>query len=207
MNDHLRLVNRLMEVVISNLSAIEAWGFYLTSDEFIKEQELRNRLGLIWVCSLFDSLEAEAKFLPAIAREGKEKGFPDIEHNAIQLSNFCILVGEVLGLYSKNEQLFLVDLRNQWVHTYLTNRHREIVSVKFYEAGKIRQEKMSWEDYHAAIRPFFENGKSLDETLAPLIARALNVNLRYWHAVGAFQKNKMEIYAAMRAGKHIQILV
>ena len=205
MDDHLKLVNRLIEIVNSNLSAIEAWGFYLVDDEFKKEQELRNRLGLIWVCSLFDSLEAEARFLPEIARQGREKGFDDIEHNAGQLCNFCVLIGEVLDLYSKAEQLFLIDLRNQWVHSYLANRHRDQVSVKFCEAGKIQQERMAWDDYHAAIRPFFENGKSLDETLIPLIARALNMKLRYWHAVGVFQKTRMDIYAALRARQRIQI--
>lgn len=205
MDDHLKLVNRLIEIVISNLSAIEAWGFYLVNDEFKKEQELRNRLGLVWVCSLFDSLEAESRFLPEIAREAREKGFDDIVHNAGQLSHFCVLVGEVLNQYSKNEQLFLVDLRNQWVHSYLANRHRDHVSVKFCEAGKIRQERMTWDDYHAAIRPFFENGKSLDETLSPLIARALNMNLRYWHVIGIFQETRMEIYAALRARQLIQI--
>lgn len=207
MDDHLKLVNRLIEIVIANLSTVEAWGFYLISDEFTKEQELRNRLGLIWICSLFDSLEAEARFLPEIAREGREKGFDDIEYNAGQLIKFCALIGEVLDQYSKAEQLFLINLRNQWVHSYFANRHREQVSVKFCEAGKIRQERMTWDDYHSVIRPFFENGKSLDETLTPMIARALNMKLRYWHAIGVFQKTKMEIYLDLKAKKRITIRV
>jgi hypothetical protein len=205
MDPHLRFANRLVEVVIGNLAAIEAWGFYLTSPEFDKEIELRNKLGTIWICSLIDTLEAEARFLPEIAKEAAAQNFDDVVHNAKQLGNFCTLVGELLCSFSPEEQIFLTDTRNQWVHSYFANRHRENVAVKYAENGKIVSKQIPWASYELALRPFHENGLSLDQTLKPLVERALDRKFRYWYAIGEMQQHRDRLYAALRAGERIRI--
>jgi hypothetical protein len=207
MDHHLRLANRLSEVVFANLTIIETWGFYLTSPEFENEIELRNKLGTIWICSLIDTLEAEVRFLPAVAKEATELNFDDVVHNADELRKFCTLVGELLCSFSPEEQMFLTDLRNQWVHSYFSSRHRDPVPVKYAEDGKIVSKQIPWTSYQQLLSPFYDNGRSLDQTLKPLVDRALDQTLRYWTAIGEMQRRRDQLYAALRAGEKIHIRV
>lgn len=207
MSDFTKLANRLFEVVMANLSLMQTWGFYLTNAEFDNEPELRNKIGTIWICSLLDTLEAESRFLPEVASEAKQKGYEALVHNAAQLQRFCALIGEVLNLFSREEQLFLQDLRNQWVHSYLANRHRPSVMVKYARKGTITSEKLTDDDYHSTIRPLYQANASLDETLQPMIARALNKNLRYWTALAVMQRDKDVLYQVLLAGHRISIKV
>ncbi len=209
MDPHLNLANRLYEVVVANLTALETWGFYLTSPEFDKEPELRNKLGVIWVCSLLDTLEAESRFLPEAAKEAQAKGLRSLVHNAQQLQNFCVVVGEVLDQFTREEQIFLVDLRNQWVHTYFANRHRDQITVKYAEKGKIITEKLTWRQYFETMDALWEKAKvsGLDNVLTPLVARALDKKLRYWPVMTILQRDRDKLYKALRDGQKIAIRI
>lgn len=209
MDPHLNLANRLYEVVVANLTALETWGFYLTSPEFDKEPELRNKLGVIWVCSLLDTLEAESRFLPEAAKEAQAKGFRSLVHNAQQLQNFCVVVGEVLDQFTREEQIFLVDLRNQWVHTYFANLHRDQITVKYAAKGKVITEKLTWRQYFEAMDALWEKAKAsgLDNVLTPLVARALDKKLRYWPVMSILQRDRDKLYKALREGQKIAIRI
>ncbi len=191
---------------MANLTAIECWAFYLTDPEFDDELELRNKLGTIWISSLIDTLEAESRFLPEAAKEAQEKGFESLAHNARQLQNFCVIVGEVLDLYSREEQIVLTDLRNQWVHTYFANRHREHIAVKYAVKGRIISERLSQRQYFEATDEVFRRG-GLHQVLAPLVARALDKKLRYWPVLGIMQKDREKLYKALREGKKFEMRI
>ena len=207
MDKFLSISNRLYEIIVGNLTILECWGFYLFSPDFDKEIELRNKLGVIFICSLLDTLEAEMRFLPEIEKEASELGFSSLEHNAKQLQNFCVIVGELLQHYTREEQIFMNDIRNQWVHSYFVNRHRESLNVKYVINGKIVKENIPQMDYAALLRIFYENGKSLDETLQILTERTLKKKLRYLEAISKFQKDKDIIYQAIRSGEKIKISI
>jgi len=206
MDNFLNLANRLYEVLVGNLSTIECWGFYLFDSEFDSEPELRNKIGVIWFCSLIDSIEAQSRFLPQIAREAEEQGFDSLVENSKQLQNFCTLIAEFLGKFSREEQIFLNNLRNQWVHSYFAMRHREKILVKYCAKGELLTEELTSAEYSEVTRPFFENGKSLDETLATIISRMLDSKEhRYWYALEAWQKDHEAIYEVFRNGDTIKI--
>lgn len=207
MDNFLSLANRTYEVVVAILTSVESWGIYLTSPEFDKEQELRNKVGTIWICSLLDTLDAKERFLPEIAEEAKKSGHTSLVHNCAQLQNLCALVGEVLNEFSREEQILLTDLRNQLVHGYLTNRHQAQVSVKYVSARKIVKEKIANSSYYEIVNRFYLNGQPFDQTLAPLIARALNKKLRYWDAIAHFQKNREAVYSAILNRKTFEICI
>jgi len=192
---------------MGSLSAVEAWGFYLMDPEFDDEPELRNKLGTIWICSLLDTLEAGGRFLPAVAKEAEPKGFQSLVFNARQLQNLCVLMAEVMDLFTREEQIYLVDSRNRWVHSYLANPHGDVVVVKYAAGGKIKTERLANADYHTIVRSFYEDGKNPDAVLAPMVARALDQKLRYWVAIGTLQKKKEAIYAALLEGKIFEIKV
>jgi len=206
MDNFLNLANRLYEVLRGNLSTFECWGFYLLVSEFYCEPELRNKLGVIWFCSLMDSIEAQSRFLPQIAREAEEQGFDSLVENSKQLQNFCTLIAEFLSTFSREEQIALNNLRNQWVHSYFSMRHREEVPVKYCAKGELVTEKLTNAEYSDVIRLLTDSGKSLDETLSPIISRMLNLKKhRYWYALEAWQKDHEAIYEAFRNGDTIKI--
>ncbi|WP_018128619.1 hypothetical protein [Balneola vulgaris] len=101
MDKHLNLANRLYEVFRGNITCINTWGVYLFNSDFDNEPELRNKVGIIWICALFDTLEADNKFIPQIIKEAKQEGFESLVHNGIQLQNLCKLTGELLDSFTK----------------------------------------------------------------------------------------------------------
>lgn len=206
MDKHLSLANRLHEVVIGNLTCVRAWGFYLFDSEFDGEPELRNKIGTIWFCALLDTLGAESRFIPQAIKEAEDEGWESLAHNGRQLKNLCELTSELLSSFTREEQIFLLDLRNQWTHGYLANRHREKVTVKYTQNGELRSEHLPHADYAEITRAFFEKG-NLDATLQPIIARALDKKHRYWTAVGFLKKFEKEMYRILRDGETFNINV
>ncbi len=200
----IRLVNRVYEVVSSNNTCVSNWGFYLFSHEFDKEFELRNKIGTIWICSLMDTMEAQQIELPKLKKEADEQGWFMLADAIDQLSNFCVLVGELLEVLSREEQIYLYDYRNQLVHAFLTSRHKDIISVKFFAKKRFEKEKIPYEEYHRICR---EHTGTLDSYLSTIIAKTLDRKLRYWQAVGVFQKEMSSLYQCLQDGKRIRIQV
>jgi len=202
----LKLVNRLYEVILGNLSTFTCWGFYLFSEEFDKEPELRNKLGVLWICALLDSVQAQKGALHRVIIEASDNGFESIEENGRQLQNFCVLIAEFLGEFSREEQIYLIDLRNQWVHSYLINRHQDNVKIKYVADGEFMSDRISSDVYNEILRSCHARGASVDEVLSPIIARALNLKKhRYWRALQDLQKDHDAIYQAFRDGNTIKI--
>jgi|SRR5690554_1581864 len=206
MDQHLNLANRLHEVVIGNLTCVNTWGVYLLDADFDGEPELRNKVGVIWFCALLDTLEAESRFIPDAIREAEKNGWDSLVHNGKQLQQLCKLTSELLNVFTRDEQIFLVDLRNQWTHGYLANRHRDRVVVKYAENGAIKSEQIPHSEYIEITRVFFEKGK-LDATLKPIVDRALDKKHRYWTAVGVLKKFEKEMYRILREGETFNITV
>ena len=78
MHEHVNLSNRLFEVIAGCVTPLKCWGFYLLSDEFKHEKELINKVGTIWLCSIFDTSDLSNRELDNIAKEAKKFDFLDI---------------------------------------------------------------------------------------------------------------------------------
>lgn len=202
----MNLANRLYEVFLGNLTCINTWGVYLFDSDFDGEPELRNKIGTIWFCALLDTLEAEGRFIPQAIQEAENEGWESLVYNGRQLQNLCKLTSELLDSFTREEQIFLLDLRNQWVHGYLAKRHRDNVSVKYAQNGKLHTEKLTRAEYTEITRMFFEQG-NLDDTLSAIISRALDQKHRYWTAIGVLQKFEKEMYRILRDGETFNITV
>lgn len=208
MDSFLELCNRLYEVTISNTNCIGNWGFYLLDKRFDDEPELRTRIGTIWLCSLMETLEAQHVHLPSLKKEAESNGWPTLAHAAQELQKFCGIVGQVLALYSREEQIFLSNWRNQLVHSYLSGRHREKIGVKFAVEGRVVSTNIRSREYHDIFNSLtVDKGHDAFQAAGPLIARALDQRLKYWSAVGTLQRGQERMYEEMRAGRIFNILV
>lgn len=200
MDPFLLLTTRLFETIAAHTNCLKSWGIYLLDKDFDNEPELRNKLGTIWISSLLDTLEADYRFIPEIEKEAAELGFQVIVRNCQEVKKFCSVVADLLNLYTREEQLFILAIRHQLVHGYINYRHREIITVKYSKCKKIVIENIMREEYHKLLEPFYESSPSLDQTLKPLIDRALNKNLRYWQVIHKLIRIQHEVYDVMRKG-------
>ena len=107
MDSFLALASRAYEVVVTHVTCMNNWGFYLFNSEFDNEPELRNKIGTIWLCSLLDTLEAQHRFLPEIEKEALANGWPIFAYNARRLTGIGAVTSELLGILSREEQIFL----------------------------------------------------------------------------------------------------
>lgn len=177
------LRNGIFALFSDNLTCIKAWGVYLTDSKFDDEPELRNKLSVIWLASLFDSLEGEARVLQKYKKAAQDFDQPKLIALCDIVTDFMDIIREVLILYSREEQLFIRDLRDQWVHSWLARRHNESFAIKYYNGTNVVMETVTRVAYYDSIRPFFEHPGGIDASLIPLIERILKNPLRYWNAV------------------------
>jgi hypothetical protein len=205
MDPFLSLANRTYEIVVSHVTCLSNWGFYLFNSEFDGEPELRNKIGTIWICSLLDTLEAEHRFLPEIEKEALANGWQILAYNARWLTGFGAITSELLGSLSREEQIFLGDFRNQLVHSYLAGRHKKFITVKHCEEGRLVSERLADIEYQALIRSFHEPPRSMDQIIQPMISKLIDrgTSHSYWDALGALQRNSEAIYLALREDRPI----
>ena len=149
------LRNGLFALFSDNATCISTWGIYFFDKKFDDEPELRNKLGIIWLASLFDSLEGESRVLEKYLAAATELNQPVLVALCTKAREFMDTIRDVLCLYSREEQLFVRDLRDQWVHSWLARRHNESFDIKFYDGTRVVTERVSRDSYYAAIRPLF----------------------------------------------------
>ncbi len=176
------LVAGLFSLFSDNLSIVRNWGFYLFHPDFDDELALRNRIGVIWLTSLLDSLEGELRSLETYRQMANDRGLPHLLEVCDQASLFMECVKEILRRYSRGQQIFLADMRDQLVHSWLARRHAAQFHIKYFDGQSIVKERLTPAEHANIIRPFYYAG-ILDETLYALVERFRDLRLRYWHVI------------------------
>jgi hypothetical protein len=176
------LVTGLFTLFSDNLGIVRNWGFYLFSSEFDDEPALRNRIGVVWLTSLLDSLEGELRSLETYRRMANERGLPHLLEVCDQASLFMDCVKDISRRYSREEQIFLADMRDQLVHSWLARRHSPQFHIKYFDGDVIVKERLTPSE-HADIVPPFYFADVLDVTLSALLERFRDLRLRYWHVI------------------------
>lgn len=199
------LRNGLFALFSDNATCISTWGIYFFDKKFDDEPELRNKLGIIWLASLFDSLEGESRVLEKYLAAATELNQPVLVALCTKAREFMDTIRDVLCLYSREEQLFVRDLRDQWVHSWLARRHNESFDIKFYDGTRVVTERVTRDSYYAAIRPLFEHPGGIDSALKPLLERATNGQLRYWNAIDLLKKQMPLLHQAIMEGLDVEI--
>jgi tetratricopeptide (TPR) repeat protein len=193
---HLDLRNSVYMLLADNVNCARNWGFYLFNDEFVNENELRNRIATIWLHSLLDSLEAQQQKLPEYERRATELGLKSVLEGCSKIRPFLGIVAATLSLYSKEEQLFLFDYYKQLTSGF-ADRNAERLIVRYALGQQIFTDSVDSKVYHELIRPFYEQG-NLDDTVKALTDRARNGSLGYWRIINALTQSELDsIYQAI----------
>ena len=172
---------RIITLVIDGKILAENWGVYLTHTDLDTEPELRNKIAAIWISGLLDSLDAQKRVLDKYEEEAKSKNYKNMVIWCQRAREFYGYTKEILAIFTKEEQLFIQDLRDQLVHGWLHKKHNDEFNVKYCDGDSIVVEKISNEEYHALVRDFYFSG--LDKTMAGIVKRFCDYELNYWKAI------------------------
>lgn len=203
--EHRALINGIACLLSDNVICAKTWGFYIFSDEFADEPELRNKCGVIWLIALLDSIEGEARTLTKYETEARDRGLANLLVVCAQVRVFIRQVSAILALFSREEQLFLAALRDQWVHGWLNRRHQARFTIKYFDGAKVVSEELSHDSYHSTIRPLFEHPAGLDGHLPLLLDRAVRNELPYWQSIHALKNRIDEMIRTMLDGRDFKI--
>jgi hypothetical protein len=204
---HTAIANRMYEVILGAITPHLAWGFYLHNPEFAGEEELKNKLFVIWACSVTDTVEAGPNFLPRAIADAEEKGFSDLAHNGRQILSFVRLASDFMSQFTRRSQIVLLDMRNQWVHGYFNSRHRLDIPVKFVVRGTLVSERLSPSEYALLLEEHHLLPGTFDDKLSCLRKAAFERPHPYWTAIETFRESHKQFYDMLRADVRFDISI
>lgn len=203
----LALKNGIYSLFSDNIVCIQTWGIYLFDKKFNDEPELRNKVGVVWLSSLFDSLESEVSALEDYKRLAVSLNQSSLFDLCETASAFIDTIKELLSMYSREEQLFILDIRDQLVHSWLPKRHREKRIIKYFNGKEFKKEEVSKDKYDKDIRRFYKHPKGLDFCLQGIIIRFTSNKHKYWSAVKQLSEQMPVIHDIIYNDKKIDIKV
>ena len=201
----IKLCNGVFCLFSDNITCLSNWGFYLFDKDFDKEVELRGRIGVICLASLLDAIEGADRMLAKYDDEAAALGLPHLHIFLGQADSFVRLIEEAVALFSEAEQLFINSYRDQLVHSWLANRHRASISVKYFDGASLIRREMAESDYHALVRPFYDHPDGLVRTVQRLIERFIRAPTSYWSAVHAVMAHLPMVHEAIYGGREFII--
>jgi hypothetical protein len=185
------LALKVITLVDDGRTLANTWGVYLFDSKLNAEPELRNKISVVIISGLLDTVQAKDRVIDAHKREAEERGFENIVAWCDLAKEWCVAAQGVLSLFSKEEQLFIQDCRNQWVHGWLTKTQQERFRVSYFNGEKFVTEKVDREEYFDLIKVPMVGvmdgniiyQKRLEEVLYGFSSRLLNREMQYWKMV------------------------
>ena len=201
----IELVNGIFCLFSDNITCVSTWGFYLFDSTFDSERELRNKTGIICLGSLLDAIEGADRMLASYVERTVKLGLPHLSVVCAQADTFIGLIERVAALYTRPEQAFISSVRDQFVHSWLAKRHRDRISFKYFDGQKLTTEELPAADYHALVRPFYEDPDGFEASLTKLVERFIHEPKDYWSAVATVKAALPELQRAMLDGREFII--
>lgn len=190
------LANRIFMTFVAVTQVTGNWVPYLLDKKLDREVSLRNKVFAIIVNGLTD------------ACQNYDTRLNDLRVRARKLDNdralFYISIVEVyiqaavdlLSVFSRDEMIFIIETRHQYVHGHLANMHSATRQIKFVANRKVVTAKISDDDYWAAYRAV-NNGSEISETpLNTLRAKLYQHLTLFWQIDNDLRKDlvKQAIY-------------
>jgi hypothetical protein len=185
------VINKVIGFYSQNLTLMKTWGVYLFDSAFENEQELKNKISIVFLGSLFDLACFPDKELLKIEEECISLELNHMPRHIKQAEAFIISARDILQKFTPEEQAFIQNLRNKWVHSQLNQETKAKTSFKRIENWKCKQWDVTHKEYHDILRPFYEQKISLDEIIIEFRCRFLDVPT-YWATMTLEFQNKNE---------------
>lgn len=148
---------KVLAYLAQGILPFEQWSCVFSNPKYGNEE-----LGLIckafsvWFPTMIDYISGRGKVQSVIeALESDE----DCNVMISQCNKLEEYYKKILSTYSREEQVFLINRRNQNVHGELSQFRIEDIDIKHFSVAtqKIIKERISAEDYQIIVNPFYSN--------------------------------------------------
>lgn len=172
------MINRVMALCYAPTSVVNAWTFYLADKALAGEPELRNKLFCLLICGLVDAGKEFQARLRGIEIDAKKIGMKAADYYLPAFSSYVALALDVAGQLTREETIYVTDLRNQWLHGRWDEILKEARSFYFVKNGKVEKEKVPASEVGEIMSAHMD----LDAHLAALRNRVESYKTFFWSA-------------------------
>lgn len=181
-----RFVWLVCSLVLDSYETINQWDFYLFNEKFDGEPELRGKISTILFSAFYDNLDAKRRVLQEYREAASSQQLEKLQGVCDYADECFEMVTDILGSFSREEQIFLQEYRDICVHNWLHRRQQGRVWVKYVANAQLIREEISGEELLAIVRSFAEKGhhqeiEQIRRRLTPLL-------VPYWHKLVAFNQ-------------------
>jgi hypothetical protein len=150
-----RLKCELLSRVTQGALPYGQWGCVFANPELAPWPNLQRKAFCVWLPTLLDYVRREGD-LHKLCREVERR---ELDCGPLSQLGFDLLdcCKAVLGLYTREEQIFLTDRRLQNVHGYLSSYDIHDQTVRSYDSRRqvVQVEKLSPDEYRAIMNQFY----------------------------------------------------
>jgi hypothetical protein len=124
----------------------------LVSQKFDDEPELRNKIFAIYVYGLTDTCHEGRARLRQLTNLADELGSRSCSHYLTLFGYYIDGAEDLLACFSRNEMIFVLEMRNQFVHGELRSWGQRERTIRWIDNGELRTAKIERDEYWAAFR-------------------------------------------------------
>lgn len=180
------LASRIMAVGLAVASVVNAWSLPLWHSDFDTQPEIRNKLFVLLINGMLDASWEFKVRLNALQREAEKLQSRTALHYLPVFSAHIALVNDMVCEFTREEMIYMTELRNQWLHGTWTEVHKTSRTVYFGRERRIVREKLPskeyWEITRVARMP-------VDDHLTPLRERLTNKKTFLWAVTMSWMTN------------------
>lgn len=171
------MMNRVMALCYAPTTVVSAWTFYLADKKALAgEPELRNKLFCLLICGLLDAGKEFHTRVRGIQVDAAKLGMKAADYYLEAFSNYVALALDVVGQLSREEMIYVTDLRNQWLHGRWDEILKDSRPFYFVKNGKVEKEKVA----AAEVGRIMFAHPNVDEHLGELRGRIERHKTFFW---------------------------
>ena len=175
----LDLANRIQMTFVAVAQVVGNWVPYLLDPNLDREIQLRNKAFAITINGLTDACENYDTKINDLRVRAKKLGSERALHYITIVEAYIEGAIDVLSVFSRNEMIYIIEHRHQFVHGHLANMHSSTRKIKYVKDRHIVSTKISDDDYWNSCRSI-ENGRDLDTALIELRRKFYTKPTLFW---------------------------
>jgi hypothetical protein len=176
---NLDLANRIVMTFVALGQVTGNWVPYLLDKNLDREIALRNKCLAIVVNGLTDACENYDTRLNGLKVYARKQSHDRALYYLSIVELYVQSAIDLLSVLSRDEMIFVIETRHQYVHGHLANMHSTTKSVKYVSERKIISTKISDEDYWAAYRTV-RGGGDLEAPMNAIRAKIYDKATLFW---------------------------
>lgn len=202
--EEINLINKVLFFFHRPYICTNNWVDYVFSEKYEKDRPLRTKSAILILTSLLDVVSSHDKKIEDLKNEAVSFNYGYLVRYCEQATEFKSSILELFRLYTKEEQVFLQDYRNQLVHGYLNGQNEKIIKIKYVsDTGTIEVKNICAVEYNKLINNIHDRGLFGDVSLE-LIGRFINKDLKFWKIWQEYSSIHSELYRNMQCRKEFE---